>query len=62
MVTDQRIHELIDIVGRILHTVRPVLQIEVDAQSFLMCISYLATYVGNMLLWGLVQLMGAMLE
>ena len=62
MVTDQRIHELIDILGRILHAIRPVFQVEVDAQSFLMCISYLATYVGNMLLGSLVQLCGTMLQ
>ena len=50
------IHELIDIEGRVLHAVRPVLEVEVDGESLLAGILHLTEDIVDMGLWRLLQL------
>ena len=58
----QLVHQLIHILWRILHSIRPVFQVEVYAQSLLLGISHLVQNVSDMFLWSLVQLMRAMFQ
>ena len=58
----QGVHQLIYIFWRILHAVRPVLQIEVDREPLAVGILHLFNNIGNVLLGGLVQLVRAMLQ
>ena len=51
------VHQVIDIRGRVFHTVTPVLQIEVHSEPLLSCIPHLLDDVVNMLLRCLVKLL-----
>ena len=58
----ERVHHLIDIGGRVLHATAPVLKIEVDSHALLRRIGQGAVDVVDVLLGGLLELLGAMLE
>ena len=58
----QGIHHLIDVFGRVLHTVAPVLEIEIHRDTTRAGIEDSVDNVGNMLLGSLAQLLCAMLE
>ena len=53
---------MIDIRGRILHAIRPILQIQVHGDAFAAGIFHLAADVLDMLIGGLLELLGAMLQ
>ena len=58
----ETVHQLIDVLRRILHAVRPVLQIEVDADALAGSIFQLLTNVADMLFGSLVKLLRAVFQ
>ena len=50
------IHQLVDVEGRILHAVRPILEVKIDGESFRAGVLHLATDIIDMLLGFLLQL------
>ena len=54
---DERIHELIDVLGRVLHAARPVFQVQVHADALVVGLAQRGLNVGNMSLGRLAQLL-----
>ena len=59
---DEGIHQLIDVLRRVLHTVRPVLQIEVHDDAALMSVGHFLSDVFDVLFRRLAQLLRAVLQ
>ena len=58
----QRIHQLVNVGGRLVHTVAPILQIQVNGNAFFVGITHLAMDILYVLVGCFLQLLGTMLQ
>ena len=62
LVQRKGVHQLIDILWRVLHTIRPILQIKIDTESLLNSILHLTTDVTDVHFRGFSQLLGTVFQ